>query len=248
MQYSEKILKGIRKHSFVIKVSFLIFAIVVTGILGLTRPFTGSESKSGTEILPANGVAEIKANGASPAGKENDADMHNAEADCTGTNTDSRTMKIVVYVCGEVYKPDIYEMQQGQRVKDAIDAAGGATDEADLNGLNLADFLSDGQKIYVLRGTENASDGDGGMDGLNAAGGDDEATSDAGSAMLQQRININTATKSELMELPGIGETRAQDIIQYRKEHGAFATIEDIKKVPGIKDGAYLKIKPRIKV
>lgn len=135
---------------------------------------------------------------------------------------------ICVYVCGQVNSPGIYYIGAGLRVADAIEAAGGITEDAYVEALNLAENVSDGQRIYVP--AENETTGS-------------PADSQSGRTSL---ININTADASELVTLPGIGESRALSIIAYREENGAYSKIEDIMNVSGIKEAAFSKIKDRI--
>ncbi|MDO5403767.1 MAG: helix-hairpin-helix domain-containing protein [Eubacteriales bacterium] len=141
--------------------------------------------------------------------------------------TQENKSKIYVYICGQICEPGVKECTQGTRLYQLIELAGGATDIADLNRLNLADVLKDGQKIYVPQIGEAAAQ-------------------DISGSMECDKININEADLGQLMTLPGIGETRAADIIAYRTKQGRFEDIEDIKNVPGIKDAAYLKIKEMI--
>ncbi|MGI5988995.1 MAG: helix-hairpin-helix domain-containing protein [Lachnospiraceae bacterium] len=138
---------------------------------------------------------------------------------------------VVVYVCGEVENEGVYTLPAGSRVTDAIEMAGGEKDGADLKQLNLAETVSDSQKILVPRAAEDE----------NAGNTGEQQETDG-------RIDINQAGKSELMTLPGIGEAKAEAILQYRSENGAFASPEDIMNVPGIKQSAYEKIRDRIKV
>ncbi|MDD6790203.1 MAG: helix-hairpin-helix domain-containing protein [Lachnospira sp.] len=141
----------------------------------------------------------------------------------------SRTVK--VYVCGEVESEGVYNLPEGSRVTDAIDAAGGAAQDADLRQLNLAETVQDAQKILVPSAAPQSG------------------TDESGSVpQTDSRIDINRADAPALMTLPGIGEARAAAIIAYRNEHGPFAAAEDIMQVPGIKHSAYEKIRDRIKV
>lgn len=124
-------------------------------------------------------------------------------------------------------------LQNGARIVDAIEAAGGETEEADLNKLNLAYILNDGEKIYVPNKNDMNSE-----EILENQQGDDK----------QSSININTATVEELTELPGIGEATANKIIEYRKQNGKFETIEELKNVAGIGNSKFENIKDKIKV
>jgi competence protein ComEA len=137
---------------------------------------------------------------------------------------------IYVYVCGCVNKPDVYQMEQGMRLYEAIQAAGGAGENADLASLNLADVLYDGEKVYV------PSEGE---EGISVQDTEDEKDG---------RLNINTATAAELKTLPGIGEAKANAILNYRETHGSFSSIEDVLLVPGIKEGIYGQIQSLIRV
>lgn len=143
--------------------------------------------------------------------------------------TEEENEEITIYIIGEVKYPGIVILKSGQRIVDAIEAAGGETDEADLNKLNLAQILSDGDKIYVPNKTDEIEDY--------------KDTTGKSST-----VNLNTATLEELTSLPGIGESTAQKIIDYRKENGKFKTVEDLKNVSGIGESKFDNIKDKITV
>ena len=146
-------------------------------------------------------------------------DIHGNESE------DVKGSMITVDVCGAVLSPGVYDLYEGDRIIDAINAAGGMMDEANADTLNKADFLSDGQQVRVpFVGEEQAAEIDDG------------------------KVNINTADVSILTTLPGIGETRAKAIIEYREQNGDFANVEDIMNVAGIKEGTYNKFCDMIKV
>lgn len=151
---------------------------------------------------------------------------------------------IYVYVCGQVVNPGVYELHQGDRVTHALLAAGGMTKEASGTYLNQAALLEDGQKIYVPSEEEAAqvfAQGAGGTDDAGDAG-------QTGGTAGDGKVNLNTAGKAELMTLNGIGESRAEAILAYRQEHGRFESIEDIKKIEGIKEGIFNRIKDQLTV
>ena len=150
--------------------------------------------------------------------------------------------KIVVHITGEVEKEGIIEIKEGGRISDAIDAAGGLTKEADLERVNLAYELEDGQKIYI----PNKNDKD--IEEYVTEGVEDIVLPDEISNMGDGLININKADLEELQELDGIGEALAENIIAYRENNGKFKDIEDIKNVSGIGDSKYEKIKDSIKI
>lgn len=142
-----------------------------------------------------------------------------------------------VHVCGEVVRPGVYELCEGQRIYEAIELAGGFTEAASESYLNLAELVTDGMKIEVPDKAQAE-------EWKKVA---DFSNSNSNQESVKQ-VNLNTATKEELMTLRGIGEARAEDIIRYREKQGKFQCIEDIMKVSGIKDSAFQKIKEDITV
>lgn len=142
-----------------------------------------------------------------------------------------------VHICGAVAKPGVYEVAKGQRIYQVVELAGGYTQEAATDYLNLAAEVADGMKLVVPTRKELLLES-----GESLYGTLEPQEAEKG------RVNLNTATREQLMGLSGIGEARAADIIRYREEHGGFRKIEDIKKVPGIKDAAFQKIKDEITV
>jgi competence protein ComEA len=138
-----------------------------------------------------------------------------------------------VHVTGAVNMPDqVLYLPEGSRVGEAIAAAGGATEEADLSQINLAGYIQDGQRIYVPILGENFSNIE------NTPGENRE----------NLLTNINLATKIELLNLPGIGETYAERIIQHREENGPFEKVEDIMEVKGIGESKFNDLKDKITV
>ena len=205
-------------------------------------------------------------NAADTAGQENQN-----ESDTSGNSvSDQKVMStIFVYICGAVKYPDVYELASSARVVDAIKAAGGLNGDAAEQYLNLAAGISDGQKIYVptereieeamQEGTalvgsvvnvssnsptgfliESGEDAGDNSSAYSASSGNTADSDNSG------KVNINTAGRDELMTLSGIGEAKADKIIAYRQENGAFSSIEDIMQIPGIKEGMFSKIKDSI--
>lgn len=138
---------------------------------------------------------------------------------------------IMIHISGQVYHPGIYELVSGDRVKDAVDLAGGLTKAADIDRINLAKRLNDEDKIYIPAIGETISQ-------------DIEIVNTGSSTGL---ININTCSKEELDSLPGIGVVIAERIIEYRKSV-RFERIEDIRNVSGIGDAKFNDIKGLITV
>lgn len=144
-----------------------------------------------------------------------------------------------VYVTGAVLRPDVYRLPPGSIVKDAIEAAGGPTHDADLVSINLAQELADQQRLYVPRVGETDAP-------PPVTGGEPTPPSRGGA--LDLKVNINTASLEELDTLPGIGPVIGQSIIDYRESNGPFNSIEDIVLVSGIGDATFNKIKEDITV
>jgi competence protein ComEA len=151
---------------------------------------------------------------------------------------------ILVYITGAVVHPGVYSLSPDSRVQDAIQAAGGASPEADLESINLADFLEDGSRLSIPKIQHISTPEEAPLTPATSRGGNETPIlPDPG-----QLININTANKSELESLPGIGPVLAQRIIDYREANGPFASIEDILDVFGIGQSTFDMIKVLIKV
>lgn len=136
--------------------------------------------------------------------------------------------KLLVYVCGAVKEPGVVAVDTDARVVDAVALAGGMTEAAAENYVNLAAKLTDGEKVYIPT-LEEAAD----LEGKEANG---------------TLININTADKETLCTLPGIGESKAADIISYREKSGGFQTKEELMQVSGIKESLFNRLEDKIRV
>ena len=162
---------------------------------------------------------------------------------------------LVVHICGAVSAPGVYELPAGSRIIDAVEAGGGFLPEADEACCNLAEEIVDGCQIYIMTKSESCADGQTEKKaGIQTSPDSDMQTTDrnvrsnSATALENGLVNLNTADVAALMTLPGIGESRAKAIISYREQHGAFAQIEDIMKISGIKQAAFSKIKDKITV
>ena len=129
---------------------------------------------------------------------------------------------VTFYICGQVKNPGVYTLPEGSRVEDAVIAAGGTLEEADLSQVNLARYVKDEEQIIIY------------------------SKGEAANLPTDDKIHLNYATKEQLMTLTGIGESKALEIIAYRKEHGGFRTKEELMNISGIKEGTYNKIKDEI--
>lgn len=150
---------------------------------------------------------------------------------------------IVVHIAGEVKKPGIVKIKEGARIADIIEAAGGLTQKANTTNINLAYIIEDGQKITIPSKDETEE-----KENIITENGEGIINKEQGISTGKQIVNINKATKEQLCELQGIGESTADKIITYRKENGNFKQVEDIKNVPGIGDAKYENIKDKISV
>ena len=148
---------------------------------------------------------------------------------------------IVVHITGEVNKPGIVILNKNSRIADAINKAGGATKEADLNQINLAYILEDGQKIYIPNKNEKIDEDEYVTEGNGNNIGNNNPKEG-------EKVNINEAMQTELEELPGIGPSLASRIIEYREQNGDFKKIEELQNVKGIGDAKYDDIKDKVTV
>ena len=174
-----------------------------------------------------------------PAREDLPADLKGIPCGSETVPADTESSSVCVHVCGSVREEGIYLLSADARIADAVEAAGGFTEDASTTYLNLASKLTDGMKVYVPS-FEEVADG-------SLPGGGGGTIADAGKAAVTGgKININTANLEQLMTLPGIGASRAGDIIAWREQHGGFSEISDIMKVSGIKDAMFEKLKDRI--
>ncbi len=158
---------------------------------------------------------------------------------------DEEKNEIVIHIAGEVKNPGIVRINEGARIADIIEQAGGLTEFANITNINLAYIVEDGQKIIIPKQGEQEEN-------------KEYITSETGEGIIQEngqsqstgntKININKAGLEELQQLQGIGEATAEKIIQYREEHGDFKQIEDLKNVSGIGDAKFDAIKDSIRV
>lgn len=154
---------------------------------------------------------------------------------------DEEVEEIIVHITGEVNKPGIVILNKNSRIADAINKAGGATKEADLNQINLAYILEDGQKIYIPNKNEKIDEDEYITEGNGNNIGNNNSKEG-------EKVNINEAMQTELEELPGIGPSLASRIIEYREQNGDFKKIEELQNVKGIGDAKYNDIKDKVTV
>ncbi|CDA15919.1 MAG: helix-hairpin-helix domain-containing protein [Clostridia bacterium] len=158
---------------------------------------------------------------------------------------DDKNKEIIVHITGAVKKNGIVKLKDGARIYDAIEMAGGSTDDADLSKINLAYVLEDGQKVYIPKigeiNQENAEE-----EYITFEYGNNKNIIQDYNKGGNEKVNINTANQTELETLPGIGTATAEKIIDYRNKNGKFSSIEDIQNVKGIGNAKYENIKESI--
>ena len=162
------------------------------------------------------------------------------EEDTTIINEDSIDRnKLIVEIKGEVAKPDVYQLEEGSIIKDLIDMAGGVTEEADLSRINRAEELLNHELIIIGNINDETESS---VVQNNSTYSSNGNNSDKVSTL----ININTADLEQLKEITGIGNIKAQSIIDYREANGGFKSLEELKNVDGIGDKTFEKIKEQI--
>ena len=192
------------------------------------------------EKAEEHGLEELSVSGETDGTEDpSDAGTASGSVDTSDAGTasgsgDTSDAEICVYICGAVHEPGVYELPEGSRVHEALDMAGGMTEEAAAYALNLARIAVDGEQIYVPDAEE--------IQGQSILSGS------AGGLGYEKKVNINTASMEELMTLTGIGEAKAESIIRYREENGGFQSIEDLMEIGGIKEGVFEKIKDDITI
>ncbi|MDR0570887.1 MAG: helix-hairpin-helix domain-containing protein [Clostridiales Family XIII bacterium] len=220
-------------------------------VIASERPGVGAASGVEPGGLRQGTPEEVEATDGAAAGQEQKEPQ------------DSERQTIVVDVAGAVSSPTVLVMPSGSRLYEALDKAGGVTEDADLRQINRAVELADGDRIYIPTREETRSAaplpphvGADSNTGLSDARGVPKASgappSEAGSASAPaaaaEQININTAGPQELQRLNGVGPSTAEKIIAYRQKNGGFKKIDDIKKVSGIGAKTFEKLKDKITV
>ena len=208
-------------------------AIVCVALLAISgcRPDPDLILQNGASVQEAEPSA-LEEERTDPGG---DSQAEHAEPE-EDSGEDTGQPEICAYICGAVRSPGVYELEADSRVFQLVELAGGMSEDADEKSVNLAEILTDGQMVWIPTKEESLSGA-----GISQAGSPAGGTG-------TELININTASASELMELNGIGETKAEAIIAYREEHGAFGSTEEIMQVSGIGQGTFDKIKDEITV
>ena len=235
----------LKQRKIVIIIGILVIILVGWKIYDLKN----FEEINSDEILTSNSNDNLKGNITSNEKEKNE---------------DEEEEIMAVHVTGEVKNPGVVRVKEGSRIEDIIEAAGGLTENADITDVNLAFVVEDGMKIRIPSNDDEDSKKNNSGEEVDEkeknqieSKNNEYITQDSGKGVIvfsesngssSSIVNINTASQTELEELPGIGPSISSRIIEYRNQKGNFKKIEDIKNVTGIGDSKFEKIKDLIKV
>nr|UWI49099.1 DUF655 domain-containing protein [Clostridioides difficile] len=219
-------------------VCFLILSVIIINRLDIFKEDIYVVSKNNSPNKKTDKIDSVV---------KNEGNKSNKEESKIDTNIQSN--KITIYISGAVNRPGIVTIESDKRLYDAVELLGGATKEADLNGINLSLKLEDEQHYIIPKIGETISVTSNNDSNKSSPKNDSKNESESKNNKNlsdKSKININTATLGELDTLPGVGEATANKILQHREENGQFTSIEDIKNVNGIGDKKYENLKDLI--
>lgn len=224
--------KWIKKHPiFLLPLAFLCLAVFFFVYRASRNHDNALRGELVSTAYAENVMLEANASG----GKESTAETKEGETNSAAPEGVSDAEYVSVYLCGAVQKPDVYEVAKGTRLNEVLKLADGFREDAAKDAVNLAAIVEDGSMIRVPtleEAAKNVESADAGLVAEENSG----------------KVDLNRAEKAELMTLPGVGERKAEQILAYRKAHGKFRSIEEIKNIPGIKEKAFEKLKDSIVV
>ena len=200
----------------------------VQTVVAVVRSAPGPSAAAAVALVVAAAVAFLLFHRSPPA-----PELHLPRADAAPASTATTTGEVVAHVAGAVIRPGIVRLAGPGRVDDAIAAAGGPAADADLNQVNLAAKIGDGDRIYVPRRGESPPPA--------ATGGAAAPAARAGP------VDLNGASPEQLDALPGVGPATAKAIVDYRTRHGRFRTVDDLLSVPGIGPAKLATLKPLVR-
>lgn len=221
-----------------------VLVVFVFGVVSLIVVVNNKKNDGFEEIGVENFLGENVDNGV----ENRDVIGNNSEDEAGSSNGNEGSVgkaEIFIHIVGEINNPGVVKINRGQRVVDAIEKAGGATDKADLAKINLAFILSDGQKV-IIPGINDKEMESYIVDGGGGSVLEKSGVLGSGVSVVKQKVNINTATQSELETLNGIGPSIADKIIKYREKNGKFKKVEDLKNVSGIGESKFEGVKDEV--
>ena len=236
----------LKKVNAPVLIGLICLVVVLLGFAGV-RAFSAFSGESFTlsksEEAASDKSSDAFQQGSSSAGSKgsNSPESQSLAGEGSEGNSSSSASvqgasKLVVYVCGCVKDPGVYEFAEGSRIRDAVEKAGGFTEDAATEALNLASALADEQQVLVPSLEEYQTTGAGASSQQLSSGAAVSSGGSASAGTSQGLVNINTASSAELVDLPGIGDATAQKIIASRESEGPFQSIDDLKRVSGIGD------------
>lgn len=266
------VIRKLRKNKFVV----LAICVIVVSLfyIGVQRAIDNHQFNKNEDIVSEEINDAVENAESVESSGENDTSNQDKISEGIGSNSN----KIYIYITGEVNVPGVVILNEGSRIVDAINSAGGTTPKANVTKVNLVYVLEDGMKVNIPNDNDlknnpdfeyiTLNSGDGGREdysgsahstgssssnsfasnGSNSNASANSGGIDSGSEKRYSVVNINTATQTELETLPGIGPSLALKIINYRKEHGKFSSIEEIKDVSGIGESKFESLKRYITV
>ncbi|MEA3077628.1 MAG: competence protein ComEA [Actinomycetota bacterium] len=204
----------------------LLAVVVVGAVLWLAYRGPGGNGSPAEVSLPRAGSA---------------ADPSSASTTVVPAGADAATSVVVVHVAGAVVRPGVYKLAPAARVADALDAAGGPAADADVDAVNLAAKVEDGDRVFVPRKGESPAL-------VMPPGGSNAGSGSAGPGSAAAVVDLNRATAGELDALPGVGPATAAAIVKYRTEHGRFRSVDQLLDVPGIGPSKLGTLRPKVRV
>lgn len=219
-------------------VCFLVLSVIIINRLDIFKEDIYVVSKNNSPNKKTDKIDQVVKNEGNKSSKDE-----------SKIDTNIQNNKITIYISGAINRPGIVTIESDKRLYDAVELLGGATKEADLNGINLSLKLEDEQHYIIPKIGETisvTSNNDYNKSSLKSEPKNESESENNKNPSNESKININTATLEELDTLPGIGEATANKILQHREENGKFASIEDIKNVNGIGDKKYENLKDLI--
>ena len=247
-----------QKLLIIFKENKVVGLTIILSLILIISLFTYGKNKNNVfkdkymnNIFIEENVSEIDTNDESKSKDEEQEEVLESVEGVKSNTINLNKNKIVAEIKGEVVKPDVYTLNEGSIIRDLIEAAGGLTPEADISNINRAKELSNHELIIIKNINDVESEEVNLNESLNAEGTNSIPTNssgDKGEKNESSVININTASKETLMTLNGIGESKAQAIIDYRDESGGFKSVDDITNVSGIGEKTLEKIKDKISI